>query len=134
MKMMKKMKKKGISPVIASIILIAITVAIAIAVAGWVFGLFGTYTTGTAIKISSVNASGTKLTIVFDNSGASGDTVTKVELPGSGITVTGTATIVGNSFSQTTTFTLSKSLTVGQTYTVRVTLASGNIITHTFIA
>ncbi|MCP8321756.1 MAG: hypothetical protein H3Z52_12595, partial [archaeon] len=38
-----KRKKKGISPVIASIILIAITIAVAIAVAGWVFGLFGTY-------------------------------------------------------------------------------------------
>ncbi|MEM0321963.1 MAG: archaellin/type IV pilin N-terminal domain-containing protein, partial [Thermoprotei archaeon] len=43
--------RRAISPVIATIILIAITIVIAIAVAGWVFGLFGSYSKTQAATI-----------------------------------------------------------------------------------
>jgi FlaG/FlaF family flagellin (archaellin) len=49
----RKRKHAAISPVIASIILIAVTIAVAIAVAGFVFGLFGTFTSTPQVSIVS---------------------------------------------------------------------------------
>ena len=45
-------KRKAISPVLATVILIAITLIAAIAIAGFVFGLFGTFTNGANLQIS----------------------------------------------------------------------------------
>jgi flagellin-like protein len=49
----RNLKKKGISPVIASIILIAVTIAIGVAIAGFVFGIFGTYSAAPNVSITS---------------------------------------------------------------------------------
>src|SRR5208337_978130 len=49
----KKNKRKAISPVLATVILIAITLIAAIAVAGFVFGLFGTFTSSATLSINS---------------------------------------------------------------------------------
>jgi len=48
-------RRKGISPVLATVILIAITLIAAIAIAGFVFGLFGTFTSGATLQLSVVN-------------------------------------------------------------------------------
>ncbi|NWG09106.1 MAG: hypothetical protein HXX80_02135 [Nitrososphaerales archaeon] len=135
---LKRLKKKGISPVIASIILIAITIAIAIAVAGWVFGLFGAYGGGAAIKVVSVTYGGTvddDIDIEFANSGATDDSVTSIDNIGT-VTVTNpaTTTIPQNDPSTILTFDLSGDLVVGQTYTLTIHLGSGNIIVHAFKA
>jgi len=46
-------KRKAISPVLATVILIAITLIAAIAVAGFVFGLFGTFTSSATLSIQA---------------------------------------------------------------------------------
>ena len=43
--------RKAISPVLATVILIAITLIAAIAIAGFVFGLFGTFTSGQNLQL-----------------------------------------------------------------------------------
>ena len=50
-------KKLAISPVLATVILIAITLVAAVAIAGFVFGLFGTFTTSATIQASAVTCS-----------------------------------------------------------------------------
>jgi len=64
-------KRKGISPVLATVILIAITLIAAIAVAGFVFGLFGTFTSTARVSASVTNCSGTPevCTIILTNTG-----------------------------------------------------------------
>ena len=44
-------KRKAISPVLATVILIAITLIAAIAVAGFVFGLFGSFTSSATVQV-----------------------------------------------------------------------------------
>jgi len=48
-------RRKAISPVLATVILIAITLIAAIAIAGFVFGLFGTFTSGATLQLSVVS-------------------------------------------------------------------------------
>ena len=53
MQIVKKSNRKAISPVLATVILIAITLIAAIAIAGFVFGLFGTFTNTAQISASA---------------------------------------------------------------------------------
>jgi len=69
-------KRKAISPVLATVILIAITLIAAIAIAGFVFGLFGTFTSTarvqasvTACNYNGIVAGDEACTIVLVNSG-----------------------------------------------------------------
>jgi len=48
-------RRRGISPVLATVILIAITLIAAIAIAGFVFGLFGTFTSSANLQLSVVS-------------------------------------------------------------------------------
>ena len=52
-------RRKAISPVLATVILIAITLIAAIAISGFVFGLFGTYTNTARVEAISYSCSGT---------------------------------------------------------------------------
>ena len=64
-------KRKAISPVLATVILIAITLIAAVAIAGFVFGLFGTFTkTATVVgsTVTCVDATG-YCTVSLINSG-----------------------------------------------------------------
>jgi len=54
MKIISARRRKGISPVLATVILIAITLIAAIAIAGFVFGLFGTFTSSARLQSSVV--------------------------------------------------------------------------------
>jgi archaeal type IV pilus assembly protein PilA len=49
----RKQKRKAISPVLATVILIAITLIAAVAIAGFVFGLFGSFTSSATLSVSS---------------------------------------------------------------------------------
>jgi len=51
--------RRGISPVLATVILIAITLITAIAISGFVFGLFGTYTSTAEVEAISYSCTGT---------------------------------------------------------------------------
>jgi len=64
MKINSSRRRKAISPVLATVILIAITLIAAIAVAGFVFGLFGTFTSGQNLQLvgtSCASAAAAKL-------------------------------------------------------------------------
>jgi flagellin-like protein len=66
-----KVRRKGISPVLATVILIAITLIAAIAISGFVFGLFGTFTNTAKVEAVSYSCSGTPevCTIGLENIG-----------------------------------------------------------------
>lgn len=61
MKITNVMKRRAISPVIATVILIAITLIAAIAIAGFVFGLFPGFTASAQVTQGTSNLSATKL-------------------------------------------------------------------------
>jgi len=90
-------RRKAISPVLATVILIAITLIAAIAIAGFVFGLFGSFTS--TARVSEVYANlnhvvytagvctGAPLcTITFMNTGTSNANVNSLTLTYGGVT------------------------------------------------
>ena len=80
-------KRKAISPVLATVILIAITLIAAIAVAGFVFGLFGSFTSGPRVSMVSANLAHTGAvggTLVFTNSGSVDATILSATITYSG--------------------------------------------------
>jgi flagellin-like protein len=124
--------KKAISPVIATIILIAITIVIAVAVAGWVFGLFKSYSGGPAVQIlassSSCQASTGKCTIYVDNTGNNAVQVNSVLLNGNPISISPQAIPAGAQGANVT-FTFptagTGAITTGETVTVVLQLSNG---------
>jgi len=131
--------KKGISPVIATIILIAITIVIAIAVAGWVFGLFGSYSRTQAVTIvasaSSCTASKHDCQIMVSNQGGSAVTVVSASINGmSASSLGGTQTIsAGGSGTVVVYFPSSNSYIAGQTVQVQLGLSNGNTLSTTLV-
>ena len=131
--------KKGISPVIATIILIAITIVIAIAVAGWVFGLFGSYSRTQAVTIvasaSSCNPNGCN--IMVSNQGGSAITVVSASVDGQTVptnSITGGTVIpAGKSNTVSITFPSGTSFTAGQTVQVQLGLSNGNTLSTTLV-
>jgi len=88
------MRRKGISPVIAEVILVAVAIAIAIAVAGWLFGIWGGFGSGSPqIQISSATVY-TNGSVIFyiNNQGAGSDTLLQIDI------VTGDATYTITTF------------------------------------
>ena len=88
MQIVKKGKRKAISPVLATVILIAITLIAAIAIAGFVFGIFGTFTANAQISATSVScvtgvANGV-CTIILTNNGNSVASAQSCSFAGSG--------------------------------------------------
>jgi len=84
-------KRAAISPVLATVILIAITLIAAIAIAGFVFGLFGTFTatarvSATAISCQSKATNGTLAYCIasLTNNGNAAVTVQGCSFTGSG--------------------------------------------------
>jgi flagellin-like protein len=67
----RRKQRKAVSPVLATVILIAITLIAAVAIAGFVFGLFGSFTSTAQVSITNVSCSaGSKLcTLTLTNSG-----------------------------------------------------------------
>jgi len=80
-------RRKAISPVLATVILIAITLIAAIAIAGFVFGLFGSFTSTARVTVASASI------------------VHSATTPGAGSTIlalnTGTSTTNANSMTLT---------------------------------
>jgi flagellin-like protein len=78
MKITNAQKRKAISPVIATVILIAITLIAAIAIAGFVFGLFGSFTSTAQVLVSSVSCTAGAspvCTLTLSNSGTANTAV-----------------------------------------------------------
>jgi flagellin-like protein len=119
----RKLNRRGISPVIATIIIVAVAIAIAIAVAFWVVGIAGLFTRYEKLEISYIYAdkSDTQWTInlMVKNTGSATATIDQIFLngkpPTNGVTVnpdpanTGLALTPGT----TATFTISIPITTG---------------------
>jgi len=90
--------RKAISPVLATVILIAITLIAAIAIAGFVFGLFGSFTSSAQVSgqvMTCTGASGATspdCIVTLRNTGTSNVAVTGCSLHLSGTAVTGVLT------------------------------------------
>ncbi|MDA4123924.1 MAG: type IV pilin [Thaumarchaeota archaeon] len=86
--------RKAISPVLATVILIAITLIAAIAIAGFVFGLFGSFTSSAQVSAQVVGCTTTTLsscTINLLNSGTSNANTVGSSIRFAGVTYTGNA-------------------------------------------
>ena len=82
-------RRKAISPVLATVILIAITLIAAIAVAGFVFGLFGSFTSTARVQVvypALSHTAGPTGSITFENVGTSNTNVNSVSLTYAGAT------------------------------------------------
>ena len=93
MQIVNKSKRKAISPVLATVILIAITLIAAIAIAGFVFGLFGSFT-------SSAQVSAQVTSCVAGAGNAANNNVCTVKLTNTGtsnVSVNGCSTQIGGS-------------------------------------
>jgi len=76
-------RRKGISPVLATVILIAITLIAAIAIAGFVFGLFGSFTSSARVEVSYASLAGGAApagSVVALNTGTSNTNVNSMTL------------------------------------------------------
>ena len=128
--------KKGISPLIATIILIAITIVIAIAVAGWVFGLFGSYSRTQAVTIvasaSNCSASNGNCQIMVSNQGGSAVTVVSASINGASASLNTLNTVIPAGSSDVVTVTLN-GYTAGQTVQVQLGLSNGNTLSTTLV-
>ena len=76
-------KRKGVSPVIATVIIVAVTITVAVAVSYWISGISSQYTQFEKVEIqSAVFTPGTvgfwKITITLKNSGTKTATLTDV--------------------------------------------------------
>jgi archaeal type IV pilus assembly protein PilA len=79
--------RKAISPVLATVILIAITLIAAIAIGGFVFGLFGSYTSTAQVTVTQTSLDSNTWTtgtadssLVASNTGSSNTVVTSISL------------------------------------------------------
>jgi flagellin-like protein len=83
----KKLNRRGISPVIATIIIVAVAIAIAIAVAFWVVGIAGLFTRYEKLEISYIYAKteeggGWTINLAVKNTGSATATIDQVFLNG----------------------------------------------------
>jgi len=82
-------RRKAISPVLATVILIAITLIAAIAIAGFVFGLFGSFTSSArvqAVYASLSHTTGPAGYVTFQNTGTSNTNVNSISITYAGAT------------------------------------------------
>jgi archaeal type IV pilus assembly protein PilA len=87
--------RKAISPVLATVILIAITLIAAVAIAGFVFGLFGSFTSSAQVSAQVTScthgANGSDYCIVnLTNSGTSNAVASSCSIQVSGAALAGT--------------------------------------------
>jgi flagellin-like protein len=71
-------RRKGISPVIATVIIVAVTIAVAIAVAFWMTGIVGLFTGFEQLQITSIYDDQDGIHLVVKNTGTSTASITDV--------------------------------------------------------
>ena len=79
-------RRKGISPVIATVIIVAVTIAVAIAVAFWMTGIVGLFTAAEKLEITYAYASPTSegwtVTLKVNNTGTTPTSIDMVIING----------------------------------------------------
>jgi flagellin-like protein len=91
-----KNRRKAISPVLATVILIAITLIAAIAIAGFVFGLFGSFTSSANVSASVTSCQFSTHEICdlsLINSGSANTGASSCSMTYGGATYSGTVTL-----------------------------------------
>lgn len=91
----KSSKRKAISPILATVILIAITLVAAVAMAGFVFGLFGTLSSGANVQVSVTSCTGSSgiCVLALSNTGSAPATANSCTIYGASAGVTGTTSV-----------------------------------------
>ena len=115
-------KRKAISPVLATVILIAITLIAAIAIAGFVFGLFGSFTSSAQVQASITTCTWTTFEtcqLTLSNSGSANSATASCSLTVGGVTYSGTTTTTNALHSQ-----VAITATAGTTSTAYCNLAA----------
>ena len=95
----RRKNRRAISPVLATVHLIAITLIASTAIAGFVFGLFGTFTSTAQVSAGTVSCSGTPEVCVvpLQNTGSGNTAITGVcNLAFAGGPYVGTAVLTGS--------------------------------------
>jgi len=85
-------RRKAISPVLATVILIAITLIAAIAIAGFVFGLFGSFTSSARVsaQVTTCVVSTKTCTVLLTNTGTSNANALSCSIQDNGAPESGT--------------------------------------------
>jgi flagellin-like protein len=111
-------KRRGISPVIATVIIVAVTIAVAIAVAFWMTGIVGLFTGFEQLQITSIYDDTNGIYVTVQNTGTSTATITDIYvngLPSSAIGLKVNDSTIGSSD-------LDLSFKPGQSKTLKITL------------
>jgi flagellin-like protein len=123
----RKQNRKAISPVLATVILIAITLIAAIAIAGFVFGLFGSFTSSAQVSAqvtsckagpAASTAHNNECTVLLTNTGTSNVAVTggAVQINGGSVACNGALVLPTIAASSSASFTCFQLVaTTGQT-------------------
>ncbi|MEM1547181.1 MAG: archaellin/type IV pilin N-terminal domain-containing protein [Candidatus Methanomethylicia archaeon] len=79
---MRRLNRRGISPVIATIIIVAVAIAIAIAVAFWVVGIAGLFTRFEKLEITYIYVENDQIKLRVRNTGSAAATIDQIFLNG----------------------------------------------------
>ena len=125
---LRQRKKKGISPVIATIILIAVALVLALVVGVFAFGLFSANANTVSLKSATLTAP-TTFAFSLDNPASLQVTVSLVTVNGA---CTGTYAAFTGVYSGTCT--VGTAVTSGNNYNFDITLSNGQAITGVAVA
>ena len=135
-------RRKGISPIIATVLIIAATLIAFAAVLGYIFGIFGSAASKADVTVSTqttflANTGIPTGTIYFINSGTASTTMSSGTLTFGGgscsIGPSATSIIPGSTVQITATLTCTGAPTAasGETYTLSLVLADGSSTSYT---
>ena len=131
------MRRRGISPVIATVILVAVAIAVAIAVAFWMTGIVGLFTGFEQLQIVSAYAEasdngGWEVTLEIRNTGTASATIDNIIINGKPVTTqndiriaTTTGATAGNFQSAREFFNIQVTVNPGESITLVLFLPSG---------
>lgn len=131
-----KVRRKALSPVIATLLMVAIAVAAAIITYVWAMGLLGGLmgTGGTQTKeqliLEAYNWNGTSLALIFRNVGSTEVKVAAIYLEGTSLSPAASTVSIANTVSYSLT---TGSYTSGAAYTLKVITATGGTFTFSVV-
>jgi hypothetical protein len=135
--------KKGVSVVIAVVILVAVCVAISVALAGWVFGLFSSYTRTQAVTILAsessckvVGVSGSlnviSCTLILENKGSKQAVIVNAQEDNTAVSLSSSLTLQPGSLGAVS-FSFTSALGAEQTVTITVGVDNGATVTTSLV-
>jgi flagellin-like protein len=131
-----KVRRKALSPVIATLLMVAIAVAAAIITYVWAMGLLGGLmgTGGTQVKeqliLEAYNWNGTSLSLIFRNVGSTEVKIAAIYLEGTSLNPTASTVSIANTVSYSLT---TGSYTSGAAYTLKVVTATGGTFSFSVV-